>query len=631
MQQVVTIDANNHKTAHLSDLFGRLSQVKEFTSTIASTAYATTTYGYSTLDLLTVVTDTNNYTTTMKYDSLGRKTEMQDLTMGLWHYSYDPSGNLTGQTDAKNQTITFGYDALDRLTGKTYPSGTGDAVVYNYDETGVPHGKGQRTSMSRGGFETSWEYDNRGRKVASEYTLPGLTGTRTFTQTFDSADRLRTAKYPNGEVVASTYDAAWRQTKLCSQTLTTCYAEGASYTALDQPAVTVLGNALVEQNTYDTFTKQLQQLRVGTVSTPGSIMDRSYDYDDVGNVETITNTLQSEVSKYTFDHLDRLSTWTIPNVLTQTYSYDPVGNITSKVTFTYGYTPGRPQVGDTSHNGGPYAVRTTSNGGSYTYDNNGNMLGNGLGTTFSWNAENMPTTITTTSTTEQYYYDADGSRVKRTSGGVSIYYVGGLYEEEAASGLERYYYVFNGQIIAQREIAPDVPTNTPTNTATNTSTRTATNTATRTPTRTATSTATNTPTNTPTATCTPRANRFNGCIDEPVDPGPCDCPPGTWCPDADCPDGDMPAAAAEGESMTTSSGPNSLIYIHRDHLGSVSATTDENGNLISQQKFDPWGKVRIGAPPDRRPDRLKEEQELRAAVLRRAVPASSNLILLDVR
>src|SRR5205823_13380048 len=37
-----------------------------------------------------------------------------------------------------------------------------------------------------------------------------------------------------------------------------------------------------------------------------------------------------------------------------------------------------------------------------------------------------------------------------------------------------------------------------------------------------------------------------------------------------------------------------LIYLHSDHLGSVALVTSNIGTIVSQQEFDPWGKVRTG-------------------------------------
>lgn len=41
---------------------------------------------------------------------------------------------------------------------------------------------------------------------------------------------------------------------------------------------------------------------------------------------------------------------------------------------------------------------------------------------------------------------------------------------------------------------------------------------------------------------------------------------------------------------TPSSGSPSLTYWHRDHLGSLTVTTDENGAVKERMRFDPWGK-----------------------------------------
>lgn len=39
---------------------------------------------------------------------------------------------------------------------------------------------------------------------------------------------------------------------------------------------------------------------------------------------------------------------------------------------------------------------------------------------------------------------------------------------------------------------------------------------------------------------------------------------------------------------------DTLVYLHTDHLGSVSAATDSGGSVLSRQEFDPWGAVRSG-------------------------------------
>lgn len=38
-----------------------------------------------------------------------------------------------------------------------------------------------------------------------------------------------------------------------------------------------------------------------------------------------------------------------------------------------------------------------------------------------------------------------------------------------------------------------------------------------------------------------------------------------------------------------------LLYLYNDHLGSASLAIDQNGNVVSQQQFDPWGNLRSGS------------------------------------
>jgi len=39
---------------------------------------------------------------------------------------------------------------------------------------------------------------------------------------------------------------------------------------------------------------------------------------------------------------------------------------------------------------------------------------------------------------------------------------------------------------------------------------------------------------------------------------------------------------------------DTTIYLHGDHLGSVSAATSSSGAILSRQAFSPWGELRAG-------------------------------------
>jgi RHS repeat-associated protein len=56
----------------------------------------------------------------------------------------------------------------------------------------------------------------------------------------------------------------------------------------------------------------------------------------------------------------------------------------------------------------------------------------------------------------------------------------------------------------------------------------------------------------------------------------------------------LPPTTPPNQAPPGSPGTDTIVYLHSDHLGSVGATTDANGALLSKQRFDPWGKVLSG-------------------------------------
>ncbi len=133
-----------------------------------------------------------------------------------------------------------------------------------------------------------------------------------------------------------------------------------------------------------------------------------------------------------------------PPTYDDSFSYDTIGNLTSKDGVSQQYGANNNGTGAR-----PHAARIVG-GVTYTYDNNGNLLTGG-GRTLTWNATNQPSQIVSGGITELYEYDADGSRVKRTvnPSAITTIYAFGLYEKEGT--VTRKYYTFGGQAIAIRD------------------------------------------------------------------------------------------------------------------------------------------------------------------------------------
>jgi RHS repeat-associated protein/uncharacterized repeat protein (TIGR01451 family) len=323
-----------------------------------------------------------------------------------------------------------------------------NSAAYGYD-VGT-FGKGQRTSMANPASSSSWVYDARGRLVTSNHAVTGMTGTRSFSRTYDSADRLTTLTYPSigggtPQTITYGYDEGWGETSLYTNIWNKYLVADGRTTASGQPDQwTLAESGIVQDWSYHSVTQRLNQLRVYTASS--NLFNRGYAYDNIGNITGITDHRDATNNQtYTYDHQDRLTSWT-RNGVTQTYTYNSIGNLTSKTGVgVYSYPAG----GATSVR--PHAP-TSVNGASYSYDANGNLLSGG-GRTYIWDSKNLPKQVTYGSTTESYSYNADGQRVRKNAGGTTTIYLEGIWEEDIG-GAVTHYFKFQGQPVALYTSSP---------------------------------------------------------------------------------------------------------------------------------------------------------------------------------
>jgi len=111
---------------------------------------------------------------------------------------------------------------------------------------------------------------------------------------------------------------------------------------------------------------------------------------------------------YTYDTLYRLTQVTYPDDVTDTYTYDPVGNRLTKDSDDYTY-----DAAD---------QLTDLEGVEYAYDDNGNLTGRG-NDTFTYDHENGLVESYIGGVSSVYTYNGDGLRVSRTIGQTSVSYI----------------------------------------------------------------------------------------------------------------------------------------------------------------------------------------------------------------
>ncbi|MFC1925132.1 LamG-like jellyroll fold domain-containing protein [Chloroflexota bacterium] len=387
-QQTVT-NPNGYKHVYYNDAFERLVQVDELGNPTnpadKDSLYATTTYSYDALGNLVRMDDAKGNFTTMDYDWLSRKTSMTDPDMGYWTYTYDNNGNIQTQTDAKGQTITFTYDNMNRLTGKGYPAGAGMTdIVYTYDSTADGnYGLGRLTRMTDASGTTAYTYDERGRLIEENRVVGSDSYVTSYT--YDLAGRLETVTYPNpipgGERVTQTYDdRSLPETLYSDDTGVGNLVTGTDYNHFGQIKKIDLGNGASTMYRYyglddeapAGYYGRLWQIET-TNNTPGDLQDMQYTWDANGNLSQREDAVAEETETFTYDFLDRLLSASGPYT-TRSYDYDEIGNIESMNGLSYAY------------GARPHAV-TEVGDLTYDYDANGNMTTRG-DQVLTWDVEN---------------------------------------------------------------------------------------------------------------------------------------------------------------------------------------------------------------------------------------------------
>ena len=431
------------------DGLGRLASVCEITSAIqsgtcaqalAATGYWTK-YSYDVLGDLTGVTQNaqpngSPQTRTYAYDGLGRKTSETNPESGTTSYVYDTatgctgtySGDLVKKADALGNTSCYVYDLLHRATSISYtgPYANATPIKHFMYDTATVNGitmvkaKGRLAeaytcsgSCAAKTTDLGFSYTSRG-EISDEYQsspnsggyyhaafqywphgaakqLSGLVTLPTFTYGVDTEGRTNTVSASTGQnpVTAATYNLNSNN---------------------NPPQISVTyGSADSDVFTFDSNTLRQTKYQFN-VNNQAFIGTLGWNANGTLSSLAITdpfNSTDGQSCSYVHDDLVRLSSANCGSAASQTFTYDPFGNI-NKTGSPYSFQA----VYSSSTN------RMTSIGGSFTptYDNNGNELNDG-DHTYTWDADGRHATVSGVSVT----YDALGRMVENGNPSEYVY------------------------------------------------------------------------------------------------------------------------------------------------------------------------------------------------------------------
>ena len=423
---VTRINELSLSTTYSYDALNRLA-------TITEPGSATTTFTYDTHGNQTSVTDAEGNITSFTFDDFGNRLSRTSVDTGTTTHTYDTAGNLPSKTDANSVTVSYTYDALNRLTAISYPDSTLN-ITYVYDQG--TNGIGRLSSVTDATGSSSYTYNQFGNLTEEVRITSGESFTTTYG--YNTNQELTSITYPSGRVVNYQRDGIGQISDVTStyDSETTTISSGLSYLPFGPATSMTLGNGLAVTNTFD------QQYRLAS-SSAGSVYNKSYSYILTGQVESITDSLDTTRSQsFTYNDLGRLiSASGIYGVLD--YTYDQIGNrltetVDSSDTTQFTYQTANNRLLQTS---GAETV-------DYTYDTAGNTLTKGT-TSFTWNDDNRLENVAINATTQGTYgYDARGLRtIKTTPEGttLSVYdLAGNLIAETDDTGTLIREYVYLG-------------------------------------------------------------------------------------------------------------------------------------------------------------------------------------------
>jgi RHS repeat-associated protein len=437
------------------DGLGRLTSVCEITTaggsgTCAQTNSQTgfwTKYTYNTIEKLTAVNQNVQGTAqarSFNYDSLGRLTSETNPESGTTQYFYDNAvgspgascstlaqgwaapynwappynGDLVKKYDANGNTTCYTYDALHRplmtiysgpnaTTNRflVYDSATVNGVTMSYAKTHLAEAYTAGCPTCTKTIDEGFSYTQRGEladiyestahsggyyHVAATYRPNGVVKTLAVFLASGSAFIPTETYNIDGE-------GRWKSVSASSgpnPISNTVYNPASQITGI------TYGSSDTDSFTYDPNTGRMTQFKY-TLNTSSEIGNLTWNANATLKTLAITdpfNSSNTQSCNYGYDDLSRITSAICGAVWSQTFSYDPFGNITKSGSISW--QPGYNQSTNR------YTLAGT------TYDANGNLT-NDTFRSYVWDANGRPTTIGTKTMT----YDALGRMAEKLDGG----------------------------------------------------------------------------------------------------------------------------------------------------------------------------------------------------------------------
>ena len=348
---LTSIDSAGATTTYDHDGGGNVTKITTASGSVTTMTYTlegllqsstdptglTTIFTYDANGNMLTSTDPPGRTTSMTYDAMNHLTRVVDPSGAVTAYAYDKQGNRVSRIDANGQTTTYGYNFRGEVTENRDPLGGVTRYTYETASCGSCGGVDKLTGLTDArsnstGFQYDLisrlvrETDPLGKVVAYAYDTVGNPATRTTANgavvaySYDLLRRLIGKSYPDGTGETYSYDAAGRLLSTTGKDMGYRYG----YDNAGRLSSVADSRGYLLSYDYDILGN-----RTGMTLQPGTPDQRriSYGYDRANRTTRITS--GAGTFTYGYDNLGRRSSSSYPHGVTATFQYDNLNRLTS--------------------------------------------------------------------------------------------------------------------------------------------------------------------------------------------------------------------------------------------------------------------------------------------------------------